>query len=323
MSSTARSGTTVAVTGAAGYIGSRVVWQLRRDHPDWSVVALDNFYLGEVSEIAGVTVQDIDIRDRDRLEATLADADVVIHLAAISGVDDCTEQPNLAYEVNALGTMHVAWHCRQTGTPLVFPFSMAVVGDPPSFPIDAGMPRDPLNWYGETKVIGERAIETMAAGSFPAHLFMISNLYGAHEIGDREVSKGTVINYFVDRALAGESITVYEPGTQSRNFVHVKDVANALCLSAERLADGPEGGVRKFELASDQDPSVQDVGEMVARLAADRRGLAPAVTMVENPRGNETLVERFDVSTSKIRDALGWRPTRSIEQSIERLLSNT
>jgi UDP-glucose 4-epimerase len=45
--------------------------------------------------------------------------------------------------------------------------------------------------------------------------------------------------------------------------------------------------------------------------------------MVENPRGNETLVERFDVSTSKIRDALGWRPTRSIEQSIERLLSNT
>jgi nucleoside-diphosphate-sugar epimerase len=322
VSDSGSSKTTIAVTGAAGYIGSRVVWQLRRDHPDWEVTALDNFYLGEVREIAGVTVQDVDIRDRDQLETTLAGADVVIHLAAISGVDDCTEQPNLAYEVNAQGTMNVAWHCRQTETPLAFPFSMAVIGDPASFPIHVDLPRDPLNWYGETKVIGERVIETMAEGTFPAHLFMISNLYGAHEIGEREVSKGTVINYFVDRALAGESITVYEPGSQSRNFVHVKDVANALCLSAERLVDRPDGGVRKFELATDQDPSVRDVGEMVARLAADRLGADPAVEMVDNPRGNETLVDRFDVSTATIEDELGWQPNRSIEQSIEQLLKS-
>jgi UDP-glucose 4-epimerase len=313
----------VAVTGAAGYIGSRVVWQLRNEHPDWEITALDNFYLGEVPEIAGVTVQDIDIRNRERLRSALSGSDVVIHLAAISGVDDCTENPDLAYEVNAVGTMNVAWFCRQTETPLAFPFSMAVVGDPTDFPIHVELPRDPLNWYGETKVIGERVIETMAEASFPAHLFMISNLYGSHTVGALDVSKATVINFFVDRVLAEQPITVYEPGSQSRNFVHVKDVANAFCLSAERLAAQPDPGARKFEIATDEDPSILEVGQTVQRLAAERRDIDVELEMVPNPRANETLVERFDVSTEGIEAALAWQPTRSVEESIEALLTES
>lgn len=66
---------------------------------------------------------------------------------------------------------------------------------------------------------------------------MISNLYGEHEIDGQMVSKGTVTNFFVDRALEGDVLTVYEPGTQSRNFVHVKDVAQAFVRSGERLVE--------------------------------------------------------------------------------------
>ena len=315
--------THVAVTGAAGYIGSRVVAGLREAEPDWDLTAIDNFYLGKVREIDGVTVEHVDVRNRDRLEGALSGADVVLHLAAISGVDDCAAHPDLSYEVNVCGTNNVAWFCRKTEAAMAFPYSMAVLGDPTSFPIRADMERDPLNWYGRTKVLGEQAIETMAERAFPATLFMISNLYGSHEVGGRTVSKGTVINFFVSRALAGEPLTVYEPGTQARNFVHVKDVASgfvrATAQLVERRADGETGAVR-YELASEEDPSVMDVAETVQRIAREERGIETEVTLVENPRAGETFVDEFSVDTARIREELGWEPRESVEATIRELL---
>jgi UDP-glucose 4-epimerase len=314
---------TVAVTGAAGFIGSRVVGLLERHHPEWEVTAVDNFYHGDVRAVGDTTVQHVDVRHRDRLAEALAGADVVAHLAAVSGVDDCEANPDLAYEVNVRGTSDVAWFCRRTGAALIFPFSMAVLGDPAEFPITADLPRDPFNWYGRTKLLGERLIEDMAAGAFPAHLYLKSNLYGEHEVGGRTVSKGTVINFFVNRALAGEPITVYEPGTQSRNYVHVEDVARVYVHSAERLlaarARG-ETGAETFTVASEEDPSVMTVAERVAAIAREEADLDPEVRLVENPRGNETLVEEFAVDTSRTREVLGWEPEHDVEGTIRELI---
>lgn len=314
---------TIAVTGAAGFIGSRVVADLRRAHPEWTVVGLDNFYLGSIREIEGVRVRHVDVRDRGRLEAALEGADVVLHLAAISGVDDCANHAELAYEVNVHGTDNVAWWCRKHGAALVFPCTMGVIGDPQSFPITVDHPRDPLNWYGRTKLLNERAIETFADGAFPAHLFMISNLYGHHRIDDETVTKGTVINFFLRRALAGETLTVYEPGTQSRNYVHVRDVAQAYVDSVERLLDAldaDETGVRKFEIASDEDPSVMAVARLVRDVVAEEHGRTPDVELVENPRTDETLVDSFAVDTTRAERELGWVPEYSIEETVRRLV---
>jgi UDP-glucose 4-epimerase len=323
---------TVAVTGAAGYIGSRVVARLREAHPDWAVTALDNFYLGDVREIAGVPVEHVDVRNRDRLESALSGADVVMHLAAVSGVDDCSEHPDLAHEVNVAGTNNVAWFCRKTGCGLVFAISMGILGDPGAFPITVDHPRDPMNWYGRTKLLGERAIETYAEGGFPAINLMKSNLYGDHEIGGRRISKGTVINFFVDRALSGEPLTVYEPGTQARNYVHVKDVADAYLPCAERLlerlGEGETGdgrgdaGTETYEIASDEDPSVTAIAERVQSIASEEAGIDVDVELVENPRaGEETLVEEFAVDTERTRRDLGWEPTRDVEETIRDLIS--
>ena len=313
----------VAVTGAAGYIGSRVLAELRNVHPDWELTALDNFYLGDVRSVGDIDIEHVDIRHRDQLEDALDGADIVLHLAAISGVDDCDQNQDLAYEVNVQGTENVAWFCRKTGAAMAFPFSMAVLGDPSEFPITIDHPRDPMNWYGRTKLLSERAIEEFADGAFPAHEFMISNLYGSHEIDGQRISKGTVINFFLRRAKAGETLTVYEPGSQSRNFIHVKDVASAYVRSAERLhsqLDAGETGVEKFELATDQDPSVHTVAEMVQSAAADY-GFDVDVELVENPRaGEETLVDSFAVDTTRAEERLGWTAEQDIESEIRAAL---
>ena len=312
----------VAVTGGAGYIGSRVIERLQAVHPEWDVTAIDNFYRGDVRQVGDVEIEHVDIRERDRLEDALSGADLVIHLAAVSGVDDCEDNADLAQTVNVQGTANVAWFCRKTGAAMAFPFSMAVLGDPGEFPITIDQPRDPMNWYGRTKVLGERLVETYADGAFPAHQFMKSNLYGDHLVGDKVVSKGTVINFFLGRAMADEPLTVYEPGSQARNYIHVKDVARAYVRSAERLREqlaAGETGVEKYENASDQDPSVMTVAEQVQSVATEY-GIDVDIELVENPRaGEETLVEEFAVDTTDAHEKLGWETQYTIEDAIREL----
>jgi UDP-glucose 4-epimerase len=313
---------TIAITGAAGYIGSRVIVEMQEAHPEWELIAIDNQYRGQVDSVGDVEIDHVDVRNRDRLEDALEGVDVVCHLAAVSGVDDCDENADLAYEVNVTGTNNVAWFCRKTGAALAFPFSMAVLGDPQSFPITADQPRDPLNWYGRTKAISERAIEGFADGAFPAHLFLKSNLYGEHEVDGTTVRKPTVINFFVDRALAGEPLTVYEPGTQARNFIHVIDVARVYVRSTERLLKQLERdvtGTETYEIAGEEDMSVMAVAEVVRDAAEDDLNRAIDIRLVENPRAAETMVEEFSVDTSQARQKLGWVPTKSVEGSVRQL----
>jgi nucleoside-diphosphate-sugar epimerase len=118
-------------------------------------------------------------------------------------------------------------------------------------------------------------------------------------------------------------VSVYEPGTQSRNYIHVKGVAEAYVRSAEKLLedlDEERTGVEKYEIASDEDPSVMAVAELVRDIVAENRGTEPDVELVENPRAAETLVDDFGIDTDPARRDLDWEATRSIEGTIRELV---
>lgn len=308
----------VLVTGAAGYIGSRVVAELiDRGH---RVSAVDNFHEGTVDAVGDVDVRELDVRD-DAMADEVEAADVVMHLAAISGVEECESAQELAFDVNVGGTERVAWLCREHGTDLVFPCSMAAIGDPVELPITSDHPREPKNFYGVTKAMGEQDVDWLADDRFQAHVYLKSNLYGYHEVGGTTVGKRNVINVFVELALDGEPLTVHEPGTQSRDFIHVKDVARAYVRSLETMLEDDASGARTFPIASGDCRSVLEIAEIVQRIVAEERGDEPAIEMVENPRESETETEDFAVDTDEARETIGFEAQRTVEDTVREMVS--
>lgn len=308
----------VAVTGAGGYIGSRVAADLLIEGHD--VVALDNGHAAQVESIEGVDIRDVDVRDRDVLTSAFEGVDAVMHLAAISGVQECSDDPETAFDVNVVGTENVAWFCRQNGVPLVFPCSMAVIGDPVEFPITSDHPRDPLNEYGLTKVMAEEDIGWLARESFAAHVYLKSNLYGSHEVDGVRVGKRTVINIFVERALEREPITVHKPGTQARDFIHVEDVSRAYLRSLQVLL-GADDGAETFPVASGECMSVREIAETVQRVVREERGYEPEIEMVENPRDSETAAGDFTVDTTEAREEIGFEAGRDVESAVREMVA--
>lgn len=308
----------VGITGAGGYIGSRVAVELIEDGNN--VLPVDNFYDAKTEEIVGNEIIEADIRSRPQLRKVFEGVDAIMHLAAISGVEDCEQHPELAYDTNVIGTENVAWLCREWGIPLVFPASMAMIGDPVEFPITSDHPRNPLNLYGRTKWMSELDIHALASDSFPSLVLMKSNLYGYHELEGRSIGKPTVINIFVESALAENPLRVHEPGTQTRDFIHLNDVARVYRLALEYLRSAPNGS-RTLPIASGECRSVLEIAEIVQSVTEETHDVRVPIEFVENPREAETEVKDFTVDTSLAREVIGFEAEHTVEDTIRSMVS--
>ncbi len=223
------------VTGAAGFIGSHLVDTLLKRQ--YHVVGYDNMTTGRVSNLEHAMESKVfslikgDIRDLEDVRAACRDVDVVFHLAAATKVAESVRDPRLYHDVNVTGTLNVITSATKSGARrLVFASSAAVYGTPGEVPTPETAPRVPLSPYGASKVAGELFCQTITAHNpTESVLLRFFNVYGPRQLAEGEAG---VVCSFLHRALAGEPLVIFGDGHQTRDFIYVDDVVEAMIRSA-------------------------------------------------------------------------------------------
>lgn len=301
----------VLVTGGAGFIGSHVVDALARS--GYSVKVLDDLSCGDLDNI-GVHLRsglveffEGDIRDRGLVEEVLAGVDAVVHLAALVSVPLSVEDPEFTFDVNVNGTRNVVASCASSGVKkLVFASSCAVYGEAQYLPINEAHPRRPLSPYASSKLEGERVCWNFAEDSdADVAILRFFNVYGPRQTtGDYS----GVITKFFDWAEKGESLVVYGDGSQTRDFVYVSDVAQAILMLLESRS---VGGV--FNIGYGEAVTISDLALKIIALVGKDVGV-----VYRPPRKGD--IPRSLADISKARKAFGFSPRVSLDEGLRRLL---
>jgi UDP-glucose 4-epimerase len=291
------------VTGGAGFIGSTLTRLLLERGYD--VRVYDDLSSGSSDHLDSLDVELVtgDVRDLEALTRAAAGADAMFHLAAGAGVVDSIERPIENFDLNARGTLLALWAARESGVGrFVFSSSNAPLGDN-AYPASEDKPLAPLSPYGAGKATGEAYCSAFhGAYGLDAVAVRFSNAYGP-----RSGRKTNVIPLFIRRIMAGEPLTIYGDGTQTRDFVYVSDLANGLIRAAE--ADGVGGEV--FQLASGVETSLNDLVRMLGEVSRT----SPEVRH-EPPRAGE--IQRNYSLIDKARSRLGHAPEVPLADGLAR-----
>jgi UDP-glucose 4-epimerase len=230
----------VLVTGGAGFIGANLCRELAGHPRVAEVVAFDDLTTGSEANLEGAGARLVvgSILDRPAIEAAVADADVVIHLAARPSVPRSVADPMRSHLVNAGGTMHVLEACRPGRTPVIAASSSSVYGPTRTLPKHEELPTRPQSPYAASKLAAESAVLAYGATyGLPVLALRFFNVYGPlQSVGH---AYAAVIPTFADAALRGQPVHVHGDGRQTRDFTYVGSVARLLTDAAVRGVTSP------------------------------------------------------------------------------------
>lgn len=316
------------ITGGCGFIGCNLVRHLL-SQGGHQIRVLDNLeaggperlrQAGSVVEVApeacgasGATdrIELVvrDILDADAVRASTRGCQVVVHLAANTGVASSVQDPRRDCLVNVVGTLNCLEAARHEGVGrFVFASSGAPVGEvePPVHEEKAPRPVSP---YGASKLAGEGYCSAYARSfGLETVALRFGNVYGPYS--DR---KSSVVAAFIRRALAGEPLEIYGDGSQTRDFIHVDDLVRAIC----QAADAPDIGGEIFHIATAQETTVTELAEGLVRVLT-HYGFGGVQLRNGPPRTGD--VRRNFADSSKAAARLGWRAEVSLEQGIARVV---
>jgi UDP-glucose 4-epimerase len=224
----------VVVTGGAGFIGANLAKELCAADDD--VTVIDDLSTGRKSNLDGL---DADLRvgsvlDAELLDASIAGADAVVHLAAIPSVALSVSDPLASNEANVTGTLQVLEAARRAGNVHVtIASSSAVYGSNPELPKHEGMRCEPVSPYGVSKLAAEAyALAYTQCYELPTLAFRFFNVFGPLQPAGHAYA--AVIPAFIDAAIAGRPLPLEGDGTQTRDFVYVGTVVKVLADAARR-----------------------------------------------------------------------------------------
>jgi UDP-glucose 4-epimerase len=312
------------ITGGCGFIGCALIAELLGNaSAKHSIAVLDNLTVGtrdnlsaltDFEEIEGspdwmvpISLIVADVRDAGAVAKAVAGADVVVHLAANTGVGPSVEDPYLDCDTNVRGTLNVLEACRvHNAGRIVFASSGAPLGVQVP-PLNEEMAPRPASPYGASKLAGEGycsayfhcfGVETVA--------LRFGNVYG---VGSGH--KQSVVAKFIKEAMAGEAWEIYGNGNQTRDFIYIADLINAV----QRAATTEGVGGEVFQIATAAETTVLEMAALLADVLEAEGINRPEIHHAPMRDGD---VMRNYSDTSKARDRLGWSANVSLPEGLAR-----
>jgi UDP-glucose 4-epimerase len=272
---------------------------------------LDPYEIGSESHSAQLAELVVgDIKDFEACLKCCEGVDVIVHLAASTGVPISVEDPRVDMESNVIGTFNMLEAARQTGVQrFVFASSGAPVGEVEP-PIHEELAPHPVSPYGASKLAGEGycsayyrtfGLETVA--------LRIGNVYGPGS-----GHKNSVVAKFIKQAMSGEALEIYGDGKQTRDFIYIGDLIRAIFHSAT-VSKAP-GEI--YQIATNREHTVNELVEIMIPVLKSRGINAVKVVHGEFRLGD---VRRNYSDTSKARQRLGWRAEVNFVEGIRRTIS--
>ncbi len=303
------------ITGGCGFIGRNLIKNLLEEGNVF-IRVVDNLKVGSREDLAGVCEfketekehlpleQDAvgvelvigDILDADLAEKSCRGFDVIVHLAANTGVAPSVAEPRMDCENNVIGTFNYleAARINKVGR-FIFASSGAPAGEVEP-PIHEELPPHPVSPYGASKLAGEGYCSAyFRTFGVQTVCLRFGNVYGP-----LSGKKDSVVAKFIKRAKEGKPLEIYGDGTQTRDFIYIDDLIRSIRLSAS----SPEVGGEIFQIASNKETTVREMADILLPLLQDKGLQDIQVEYGEKRQGD---VMRNFSDTSKARDILGWQ----------------
>ncbi|WP_171127039.1 MULTISPECIES: NAD-dependent epimerase/dehydratase family protein [unclassified Ruegeria] len=315
------------VTGGTGFVGSNLISEILSERAKDQVIAFDNFSESSFDEFVTASPLDTavlvdpdapvwvsgrrlgvvegDIRDMDEVIRVTKEADIIVHLAANTGVGPSVKNPRLDCDTNIYGTLNMLEGARAAG---VQRFVFASSGAPAGLskpPITETIAARPVSPYGASKLAGEAyCCAYSVAFGVPTVALRFSNIYGP-----RSWRKGSVVATFIRQAMAGKPITVNGDGNQTRDFIYIDDLTRAIRLAA--TVDELSGEL--FQVATGRETSVNELLVVLQEKFAAAN--LPAIERRRGERSSADVMRNF-ADAAKANREIGWRPQIDLEEGL-------
>lgn len=302
----------ILVTGGAGFIGSHLVDALLARGAQ--VRVLDNFSTGKLANLPvahpRLEIQAGDIRHREEVAAALLGMEAVVHLAAVASVQASVEEPLATHEANFLGTLHLLEGCRaQRINRFIYASSAAVYGDTELLPVAESLPANPQTPYAADKLAGEFYLDFYRRNfALQPAIFRFFNIYGPRQ--DPSSPYSGVISIFTSRILAGQGLTIFGDGEQTRDFVFVTDLVAilVLALTAEEVA-----------------PGAVNVGTGVAsslrQLISALETIAGKKAQIDHAAARPGDIKNSCADIARLQTRFGYRPATAFSAGLQELMA--
>lgn len=296
----------ILITGGAGFLGSALANRLASPAAGHTVLVLDDLSAGDPRSLdPQVLFTRGDVKDVPRLWTLLQGVDCVYHLAARVRVPESVHYPGDYNDSNVGGTVALMEAVRDTGVRrVVFASSGAVYGEQSVQPIDESQTLNPLSPYGVSKIAAEYYVSTLGAlyGVETVSL-RVFNAYGPGQ--ELPPSYPPVIPHLLKQALTGGSLVIFGDGCQTRDFVYVDDVVDALVAAATA------GEVNRavINIGSGQEVSINELAARIARVTGKR------VNLLYN-RTQSGGVSRLVARVTLAHELLGWAHRTDLDQGL-------